>query len=204
MLKKIISTIVIVLFIFSFAVLSLPDDFRYETTAVIDAPASKIYPHINDLQKGLAWSPWVEVDPNMKNTFEGPKAGVGAVGNWEGNKDVGKGSQKIIESKKDEIVKFELNFIEPMQATNLAEISLKPEENGKTTVTWAMYGKSNFVGKVISLVFNCEKIVKQQFDKGLANLKNIVENEKAAPVAANKKSTDKKTKAVSKKAEEKK
>ena len=60
-----------------------------------------------------------------------------------------------------------------MPANNTAEFTFKP--NGDTTeVTWTMYGKSNFIGKVMSLVFNCEKMVGEKFDEGLTSLNKVV------------------------------
>jgi hypothetical protein len=44
-------------------------------------------------------------------------------------------------------------------------------------VTWSMSGKNSFMGKLIGLFMNCEKMVSQQYDKGLANIKEIVEHE---------------------------
>lgn len=35
--------------------------------------------------------------------------------------------------------------------------------------------KVKFINKLMSLVFDCEKMVGEQFEKGLANLKPIVE-----------------------------
>lgn len=61
-----------------------------------------------------------------------------------------------------------------MEATNSSSFVLK-ESEGKTTVTWTMDGKNNFMGKLIGLVMNCEKMVGEQFEKGLAKLKTVVE-----------------------------
>ena len=39
-----------------------------------------------------------------------------------------------------------------------------------------MFGKNDFMGKAISLVMNCDKMVGAEFEKGLANMKAIVES----------------------------
>ena len=54
-------------------------------------------------------------------------------------------------------------------------------EAGRTTMTWAMTGKHNFLSKAMCLVMDMDKLVGADFEKGLANLKPIVE---AAPRAA--------------------
>jgi len=117
------------------------------------------------------------LDPNSKSTFEGPAEGVGAKMSWAGNNKVGVGSMAITESRPSEFIQFKLEFQKPMQATNIAEFSFKPEGD-QTNVTWTMMGTNNFMGKVMGLVMNCDKMVGGQFEQGLASLKEVVEQEK--------------------------
>ena len=151
-----------------------PSDFRITRTATISAPASTVFAQVNDLQKWDAWSPWAKLDPDAKNSFEGSASGVGAIMRWAGNNKVGQGSMTIIESHPGEFIRFKLEFLKPFAATNTAEFTFN-YENDQTTVTWSMYGKSNFTGKAIGLIMSCEKMVGGQFEKGLAALKSVVE-----------------------------
>jgi hypothetical protein len=61
-----------------------------------------------------------------------------------------------------------------MKATNMAEFIFKAEGD-LTVVTWGMTGTNNFIGKAMSLVMNCQKMIGGQFEKGLANMKAVVE-----------------------------
>jgi len=151
-----------------------PSDFKVTRSGIVSAPASAIFPHVNNLQKWEAWSPWAKLDPNAKNSFEGPSEGVGAKMSWAGNNKVGVGSMTIMESRPDEFVQFKLEFQKPMQASNIAEFIFKPEGD-QTAVTWTMSGTNNFMGKVMNLVMNCDKMVGGQFEKGLADLRAVVE-----------------------------
>lgn len=151
-----------------------PSDFRVTRTGTISASASAVFAHVNDLQKWDAWSPWAKLDPDAKNTFEGPTSGTGAIMRWAGNNKVGQGSMTITESRPDEFIRFKLEFLKPFAATNTAEFTFN-YENNQTTVTWSMYGKNSFMGKAIGLVMNCEKMVGGQFEQGLAALKSVVE-----------------------------
>lgn len=151
-----------------------PAEFRISRNAVMTAEAISIFNNVNDLHKWEAWSPWAKLDPNSKSSFEGADAGVGAVMRWEGNHKVGMGSMTIVESNPPESIKFRLDFLKPMKATNLAIFSFKPEGNN-TLVTWSMTGTNNFIGKVMAVVMNCDKMVGGQFEKGLTALKAIVE-----------------------------
>jgi hypothetical protein len=174
MLKKIIIFLLVLIAVLAVIISRQPSEFRVSRNATIAAPSEAIFTQVNDLHKWEAWSPWAKLDPNAKSSYEGPEAGVGAVMSWDGNSDVGAGSMKITDSKENELVKYQLDFLKPMQGTNLAEISLKADGES-TVVTWSMSGTNNFAGKAIGLVFNCEKMVGDQFDKGLANIKGIVE-----------------------------
>lgn len=154
-----------------------PTDFKITRTGIIASPASAIFPHINNLQNWNAWSPWAKLDPNAKNVFEGPAEGLDAKMSWAGNSKVGVGSMTIMESRADEFIRFKLEFQKPMQATNSSEFTFAPEGD-KTTVTWTMTGTNNFMGKVMGMLMNCDKMVGGQFEKGLADLKAIVELQK--------------------------
>lgn len=150
-----------------------PDDYRYERSATINAPAPLVFEHVNDLQKWQAWSPWARMEPEAKTSFQGPIAGPGAILKWDGNK-TGQGTMTILESRAPEFVKYQLDFVKPFAGTSHSEITLRPEGN-QTSITWSMYGKNDFMGKVMSLVMNCEKMIGTEFEKGFANLKEIVE-----------------------------
>ena len=174
MFDIILSLIAIAVIIVAIVAAMQPSDFRVTRTATITAPASAVFPHVNDLQKWDAWSPWAKLDPNAKNSFEGPASSVGAIMRWAGNNKVGQGSMTIIESRPDEFVQFKLEFLKPFKATNTAEFTFN-SENNQTTVTWSMYGKNNFMGKAMGLFMSCDKMVGGQFEKGLATLKSVVE-----------------------------
>jgi Polyketide cyclase / dehydrase and lipid transport len=151
-----------------------PDDFRIARTGTIAAPASAIFPHVNNLQNWEAWSPWAKLDPNSKTTFEGSAEGVDAKMSWVGNNKVGVGSMTITESRPSDSIQFKLEFLKPMQATNIAEFTFKPDGD-QTAVTWTMTGTNNFMAKVMGLFMNCDKMCGGMFEQGLASLKAVVE-----------------------------
>jgi len=154
-----------------------PSDFRIVRSATMSAPPSTIFAQVNDFHKWQAWSPWAKLDPTMKTTYEGAESGTGAIHTWSGNNQVGEGRMTIMESRPNERIRFKLDFLKPMAATNTAEFTFTPQGK-QTLVTWSMSGQNNFIGKAMGLVMNCEKMVGGQFETGLANLKSIVETAK--------------------------
>ncbi|MEO8134256.1 MAG: SRPBCC family protein [Betaproteobacteria bacterium] len=151
-----------------------PNSFRIERAIEIKAPADKIFVLINDLHRWTAWSPWEKVDPALKRAYGGLPSGVGASYAWEGNREVGAGRMEITESVPSSKILIKLDFLKPFAAHNIAEFGLAGAGDS-TRVTWAMYGPSPFMAKVMGLVFNMDKMLGGQFDEGLSNLKVLAE-----------------------------
>jgi uncharacterized protein YndB with AHSA1/START domain len=151
-----------------------PNEFKVERSLVIPAPAQKIFPLVNDFHFWAEWSPWSKMDPNMKVNFQGPSSGVGAHYAWSGNKDVGEGSMTIRDSQPNSLIQFDLDFKVPMEAHHQTVFTFQTENAG-TKVTWIMTGNVNYVGKVLHLFMNMDKMVGESFEKGLNDLKAIAE-----------------------------
>jgi hypothetical protein len=155
-----------------------PADFRITRSAAMSAPASDVFAQVNDFHKWQAWSPWEKQDPNLRRTYEGAPAGTGAIYSWAGNKQVGEGRMTLVESRPSDLIKIKLEFLRPFKATNTAEFTFKPE-GSQTMVTWSMSGTKNFIFKAFGLFMNMDKMVGGDFEKGLANMKAMVETKKA-------------------------
>ena len=179
MIKKIFLGLVAVIAIFVIVVATRPADFRVERSLAIAAPAPVLFEQVNDHHNFNKWNPFLKLDPNVKNTYSGPGAGVGAVCAWDGNKDIGAGSATITESKPGELVRMRMDWIRPMAGVATVDFTFKPEGD-KTVVTWSMAGRNGFMGKAVSLFMDCDKMVGPQFEQGLAALGKIVT---AAPAA---------------------
>ena len=92
MFKKIAIVVVVVLAAVLGLAATRPDTFHVERMTSINAAPEKIFPLINDFSSWSAWSPYEELDPNMKRTRSGPRSGTGAVYAWDGNGKVGAGA----------------------------------------------------------------------------------------------------------------
>jgi uncharacterized protein YndB with AHSA1/START domain len=174
MLKKILLGLVAIIAVFAIYVALQPADYRVTRSATVAAPATAVFEQVNDFHKWEAWSPWAKLDPNAKATFEGAPAGKGAVFKWAGNNEVGEGTMTVTESRPGELVRISLDFVKPMAGTSTAEFTFKPQGD-QTTVTWSMFGQNNFISRAICTVMNQDKMVGGYFEKGLANLKAVVE-----------------------------
>ncbi|MBK8009184.1 MAG: SRPBCC family protein [Rhizobiales bacterium] len=165
-----ITAIVVVLILASMK----PNQFRVERSIDIAAPASKIFPYFEDLKQQRNWSPWDQKDPDMKRVYSGADKGVGAVYAWDGNREVGAGQQEIISVRPNEKVEANIDFYRPMRAKNHVEFLLKPAGNG-TKASWIIFGPMPFISRVMSIFMSFDKMIGNEFEKGLLQLKVLAE-----------------------------
>jgi hypothetical protein len=174
MLKNIALIVIVLIAAVLIFAATRPDTFRVERSIDIKASPEKIFPFVNDLHSWTAWSPYEKKDPGMKRQHSGAVNGKGAIYEWDGDKQVGKGRMEIMESTPSSLVVIKLDFLSPFEAHNTAEFILQARGDS-THVTWAMYGTSNFISKLMGIFFSMDKMVGDDFAIGLENLKAIAE-----------------------------
>jgi uncharacterized protein YndB with AHSA1/START domain len=175
MFRKIAIVVVVLLAaVLAFAAMK-PDTFRVQRATSIKAPPEKIFPLISDLHNWHSWSPYEKKDPEMKRTHSGAANGKGAVYEWEGNGDVGKGRMQITDTSAPSRVTIKLDFVEPFEAHNIVDFTLEPKGD-TTNVTWGMHGPAPFFSKVMQVFVDMDSMVGKDFEVGLANLKAVAEN----------------------------
>ena len=151
-----------------------PDSFAVQRSAVLQAPADRIFPLIEDFQQWARWSPWESRDPAMKRSFSGPTNGKGAIYAWDGNKNVGSGRMEILDASSPKKIVIKLDFFKPFEGHNTAEFTLSPQ-GAATNVNWLMHGPAPFMHRVMQVFMNFDKMIGKDFETGLANLKKLTE-----------------------------
>jgi len=174
MLKVVLMALAAIVVVLVIVVVLRPSEYRVERTTSIAASPAAVFAQVNDLHKMQVWSPWAKLDPEARNTFDGPPAGTGAVFTWAGNKNVGEGRMTITDSRPSELVRIRLDFMKPFQSTATAEFALRPE-SGRTAVTWSLAGRHSFIPKAVGLFMSMDRMIGDQFEKGLADLKSVTE-----------------------------
>jgi hypothetical protein len=174
MFKKILVVLVIAVAVFAGVVAMQPAEFRVERSATMAAPAPDVFAQVNDFHNWEAWSPWAKLDPNAKVTFSGPQSGQGASFKWDGNGKVGAGTMTITASKPNERVSTRTDFVKPFEGTSNSEFVFS-QVGERTNVIWTMTGTHKFIGKAMCLVMSMENMLGPDFEKGLAQLKQVAE-----------------------------
>lgn len=143
--------------------------YRVERSATISASPAAIYALLADFHEWPKWSPWEEIDPDMKRTFSGPESGIGATYAWQGNRKAGEGRMEIIEASEPEALVIKLDFLKPFKSQNTTRFALTAE--GDTTeVVWTMVGPTTLMTKIMGIFKSMDKMIGPDFEKGLAKL----------------------------------
>jgi uncharacterized protein YndB with AHSA1/START domain len=174
MLKIIFIVIAVIIAIVLGLAATKPDVFRVERSSAIKAPPEKIFALINDFKAWTAWSPWEKKDPAMKRSYGAVTSGKGATYGWDGNNNVGQGSMEITDAVPSSKIELKLDFVKPMEGHNTVVFTLTPQGE-MTQVSWVMQGPTPFIGKIIHVFMNMDKMVGGDFEAGLANLKAAAE-----------------------------
>lgn len=174
MLKKVLIGLAALIVLLILVAYLLPSHIHVERSAVIDASPEKVYSDLNNFRNWSAWSPWQKLDPNMQHSYSGPESGVGHKDTWTSDhKYVGNGSQTIVESVPNELIKSQLEF--DGQEGGSGFFKLESEGEG-TKVTWGMDMEAgmNPMSRYMGLMM--EGWMGPVFEQGLGDLKAHVES----------------------------
>jgi len=152
--------------------LCMPAEWSVERSLVVHADPAKIHPLVGNLEGWRKWMPWIEEDPAMQLSFEGQGGEPGSKMIWKSEK-MGNGRLTVTKSDPATGLEYEMmmeEFVEP------AHGSIRyAAEGGSTRLTWKDSGifPKNPVVRLFGPVM--EGVLEHYFDKGLANIRSIVE-----------------------------
>ncbi len=173
-LKVILIVIVGLVLLLMILNLLAPKEAKLERSILINATKEQIFPYILLFSKRNDWSPWMEMDPNVKTNLEGEDGTLSAKWSWEGNKKVGKGEQANTNIVENESVDTVVTFIQPWQSVADTYLRMEDREGG-TIVKWGFSSKMTFPFNLMGLFMNFDKAVGKDYEKGLNKLKNLIE-----------------------------
>jgi carbon monoxide dehydrogenase subunit G len=147
----------------------MADTYTVERTQHVDAPPEAVRERLVDLRRWAAWSPWEDLDPDLRRTYGDAGSGVGAWYEWEGNRKAGKGRMEIIDVDAA-TVRIDLQFLKPFRSHSNTVFEVHPEGEG-SLVTWRLVGPNTGMTKVMGWFTSMDKMIGPDFEKGLARLK---------------------------------
>ncbi|WP_228458684.1 SRPBCC family protein [Chryseobacterium aureum] len=154
----------------------ISEDCKYEKTISINAPVDKVWQNTNSLRAMDQWSPWNDLDPNMKKDWTGTTGQPGEKVCWDSkNENAGKGCQEL--KKVDEAgkrVDTEIRFLTPYESEANAYVTVVPEEKG-SKATWGFTSQIPYPFTLMKLLMNMEDAIGKDYQKGLSRLKTLSE-----------------------------
>jgi hypothetical protein len=151
-------------------------EYALHRDIIIKKPQSVVFDYVRHLKNQDYFSKWVMTDPHMKKTFKGTDGTVGFVYAWDSkNKQAGAGEQEIIEIKEGEKINIEVRFLRPLSGLAYIPFITKSISEQETKLTWGMSSKMKYPMNIMLLVMNIEKVLGNDLQVSLENLKTILE-----------------------------
>ncbi len=178
MLKKILLGIAVIIAIPLITAIFVKKEYVAVREIVINKPKNEVFEYIKYLKNQDEYSKWNNMDPEMKKSHSGTDGTVGFIARWESDmEDVGTGEQEIKKITEGERIDFELRFIKPFEATEPAFMTTESINENQTKVAWGFNGHVAYPMNLIFLFMDFEKMIGDDLEEGLTNLKTILEKE---------------------------
>ena len=110
------------------------DTYTVTRSTTIDASPARVYEEIADFHNWTHWSPWEDLDPDLKRTYSGAESGKGAAYAWTGNRKAGQGGMEITERPRPRRP-GRLDLLKPFKAQQRGGVHLRADGTG-SRVTW--------------------------------------------------------------------
>lgn len=171
---RVISVIIGFLLVLLFIVpLLLPSESEVERSIVIERPREVVFTNLLDFNIYRQWNPWSAKEPASTHEISGQPGMIGHSWTWNGE-EIGNGTLTIKQFHEFDYIENILEFKEPMQ-TESQDIWRLDEVSEGTKVTWINKSPANYpLGRYFGLMM--DNWLGQDFEDGLANLKNYLEN----------------------------
>ncbi|UTW68279.1 SRPBCC family protein [bacterium SCSIO 12643] len=177
MLKKIILAIVAIVALVLIVAAIVPSEYSVKREVVIQRSNQEVFDYIKYLKNQDNFSTWAQKDPNMEKTFTGEDGKVGFTSHWNSEvEDVGEGEQEIMKIEDGKRIDFQLRFIKPFEATDMAYMTTE-DMGGQTKVVWGFDGNMPYPSNLMLLFMDFEQMLGPELQTGLNNLKSIMENQ---------------------------
>lgn len=171
-LKKILFFILALVGLFLLAGLFIDKEYTVSHSVTIKKPQQEVFNYVKLFKNQENYSVWVMADPNIKLKYEGEDGTVGAKVSWDGNDDVGAGSQTITKITNDRI-DVDLHFIRPMEGNQKGATIVTAIDANSCTVTEEFYGNDPYPMNALSFIG--KYFIKDAFTKNGENVKKILE-----------------------------
>ncbi|MFT5863040.1 MAG: hypothetical protein ACI828_001695 [Flavobacteriales bacterium] len=152
-----------------------PKTFDVSRSISIDKPIHEVFAYVRSVKNQNDWSPSKLKDPEMFQQYFGEDGTAGFKAYWKGIKEVGEGSQTLVEIIENERIDTRIVFLKPLKSESNGYFTFESEASNTTKIIWGFKGHNKFPATMYMLFFNMDKVVGKDFEEGLGNLKKLLE-----------------------------
>ncbi len=179
-MERLLRTILITFFALATMALIIPifinPNYSVSRSIVIYKASPEVFNYVSHIKNQEKYSVWAKKDPNKINKYTGTDGAVGFTATWDSNvKDIGKGEQEIKKITPNKRIDIELRLIKPFKTTHNTYIEVTALDEKESKVTWSFEGSKPYPMNLMLLFMNMEKIIGDQLNANLINLKNTLE-----------------------------
>ena len=179
-MKKFIRFVVILIAVVVAGVLVLgvvePKEVIVTRSIVIKAQKDVVFDQVVKFKNWPNWSPWYKMDSDkIKITYQGTDGQPGSSYHWEGSDKTGAGDTKNI-SVDSTKMNFEIDITRPTSFSSECSLAATDTGSGMTKVKWTCSVKMSFPWNASFVVMNWDKLLGDDFEAGLANMKKYLES----------------------------
>jgi len=145
--------------------------FEVRKSIEIDTPLARVSDIILDFKQWPAWSPWLCAEPDCPVTFHGSAGEIGHGQDWNG-KVIGTGGIRL-RSATAEHIEMDLNFLKPFKSKADIAFTLRPINDNRCSVEWAMNSSLPFFMFFLTPTFTA--MIGADYRRGLLQLKDYAQ-----------------------------
>lgn len=174
--KRIVIALAILIVIPLLIAVFTKKDIFIERSITINQPREIVFEYVKYFENMKNYGVWYTIDPNMTNEYFGEDGTVGFINSWSStNKMVGNGEQEITGIVAGERIESELRMLDYGTKSEIVML-LSDIDSTSTKVVWQIKSQLPYPTNIMLLFTNFENAMGEDFEIGLNNLKEILEN----------------------------
>lgn len=175
-IKKLLFLVGAVIALTFITALFVEKKFVIKRSIQINQPVSEVFEYIKYLEHQSEYTTWHIEDFIIVTDSKGIDGEEGYILKWKSKQeDIGEGEQEILKIEENQQIDSELRLKKRHNFIGKISMSTKEISSDNTELTWSFSGISSYPFNVMLLFFDFETEIGPDLEKGLKNLKEILE-----------------------------
>jgi hypothetical protein len=174
--KVIAIAVLILIALIGIVGLIVPSKVEVKREIEVETPSNVAHEYLRKLSNFHQWSPWTQMDPEIKYEIHGEDGHVGSEYAWYGEGHSGKGVQRVTEISGNRI-DIDVIFEEPHEGKARTYFLIEQQSPDITKISWGMESRLSFPFNIIAFFSGFKGEIESQYDMGLKALKEQLEGD---------------------------